>query len=230
MAKQPLLVLVHGAWHRALMWDALIAQMPGADIVTVQLPSSAPVSESRLGDLHADARAIRALVDQLDEPVVVCAHSYGGAPASQGLHGAANVKRIVYLNAFMLDVGESVLSAAGGKYRPHWIVDEQAGTVRIREAESVLYGDLNHEAARQAAASLGPQSLSSLRQPLTAAAWHHIASTYVTGSEDAGIPPAITSKFAQRASRTVVLDTAHSPFYSRPTELARVLHDELRIG
>jgi hypothetical protein len=56
MAKQPLLVLVHGAWHRAPVWDAVIACMPGADIVTVPLPSCAPASVSRLGELYADAR------------------------------------------------------------------------------------------------------------------------------------------------------------------------------
>jgi pimeloyl-ACP methyl ester carboxylesterase len=228
VTKEPLLVLVHGAWHRAPMWDALIAQMPDTDIATVQLPSSAPASDSRLGDLHADARTIRALVDQADQPVVVCAHSYGGAPTTQALDGAAHVKRILYLNAFMLDVGESILSAAGGRYRPHWIVDEQAGTVRIRDAESVLYGDLDPDAARQAAASLGPQSLSSIRQPLTAAAWHHIPSTYITAARDAGVPSALSRRFSQRAGKAIVLDTAHSAFFSHPVELARVLQDELR--
>jgi hypothetical protein len=115
----------------------------------------------RLGDLYADARAIRTLVDQADQPVVVCAHSYSAAPASQGLAGAADVKRIVYLSGFLLDVGKSMLSAAGGTYPPPWIVNEEAGTVRCRDPEAVLYGDLAPEAARQAATGLGPQSLSS---------------------------------------------------------------------
>jgi pimeloyl-ACP methyl ester carboxylesterase len=226
--KQPLLVLVHGAWHRAPMWDSLIAQMPDVDAVTIQLPSSAPASDSRLGDLHDDARTIRAFVDQLGEPVVVCAHSYGAAPATQGLAGAEQVSRIVYLNGFMLDVGESILSAAGGRYRPHWIVDEQAGTVRIRDAESVLYGDMDPDAARLAAAELGPQSLPSLQQPLTAAAWHDTPTTYVIGTRDAGVPPALSTKFSQRADKTAVLDAAHSGFYSRPVELAHILREELR--
>jgi hypothetical protein len=228
MTDQPLLVLVHGAWHRAPMWDALIAELPGTDIVTVQLPSSAPASDSRLGDLYADARAIRALVDQADRPVVVCAHSYGGAPANQALDGAANVRRIVYLNAFNLDAGESVLSIVGGTYRPHWIVDEGAGTVRIRDAESVLYGDMEPDAARRAAAALGAQSLSSLRQPVTATDFRRVPSTYVTGALDAGIPPALSARFAQRADKALVLDAAHSAFYAKPVDLARLLRDELR--
>jgi pimeloyl-ACP methyl ester carboxylesterase len=147
MKEQPLLVLVHGAWHRAPMWDALIAQMPDVDAVTVQLPSSAPASDSRLGDLYADARAIRMLVDQLAEPVVVCAHSYGAAPATQGL---------------------------------------------------------------------------------TAAAWHETPTTYIVGTRDAGVPPTLSTRFSQRADKTVVLDAAHSAFYSRPVELASALRDELR--
>jgi hypothetical protein len=96
------------------------------------------------------------------------------------------------------------------------------------DPEAVLYGDLAPEAARQAAAGLGPQSLSSLRQPLTAAAWHHIPSTYVDGAHDAAVPPALTSKFTARAGKTTVLDSDHSAVFSHPAELARVLEGELR--
>jgi len=230
MKEQPLLVLVHGAWHRAPMWDALIAQMPDVDIVTIQLPSSAPASDSRLGDLYDDARAIRSLVDALSGPVVVCAHSYGAVPVTEGLAGAKQVRRIVYLSGFVLDSGESVLSVTGGRYRPHWAVDERAGTVRINDAESVLYGDMTPEAAKAAAASLGPQSLSSLRQPVTATAWRDLPTTYIAGSQDAGLPASLTSRFSARADKSIVLEAAHSAFYSRPAELAGALRDELRAS
>jgi hypothetical protein len=83
------------------------------------------------------------------------------------------------------------------------------------------------DAARRASAALGPQSLSSLRQPVTAAGFRGIPSTYITGARDAGIPPALSAMFSWRADKELVLDTAHSAFYARPVELASLLRGEL---
>ena len=63
---------------------------------------------------------------------------------------------------------------------------------------------------------------------LTAAAWHETPTTYIVGTRDAGVPPTLSTRFSQRADKTVVLDAAHSAFYSKPVELASALRDELR--
>jgi hypothetical protein len=60
------------------------------------------------------------------------------APQPAGMNSAAKRR--------MLSIASPVPMAAA----------RRAGTVRIRDAESVLYGDLDPDAARQAAAGLGP--------------------------------------------------------------------------
>ncbi|MFI5728749.1 alpha/beta fold hydrolase [Kribbella sp. NPDC051587] len=75
----PTLVLVHGAFHRKEVWTRLLEELPDVDARTIQLPSSAPVSVDQLGSMYDDARAVQDLVLSVDGPVVVCAHSYGGA-------------------------------------------------------------------------------------------------------------------------------------------------------
>jgi pimeloyl-ACP methyl ester carboxylesterase len=89
----PTLVLVHGAFHREAMWDLLIRELSDVDIRTVQLPSSAQVPVSQLGDLYDGARTVRGAVLGVGGPVVVCAHSYGGVPTTEGVAGVNAVTR-----------------------------------------------------------------------------------------------------------------------------------------
>ncbi|MFF1823526.1 alpha/beta hydrolase [Kribbella sp. NPDC058245] len=227
---QPTLVLVHGAFHRVSMWDLLIAELPDVAVQTVQLPSSAPVPVQRLGSMYDDALRIRDVVTAIAGPVVVCAHSYGGTPTSQALTGVHNVSRLVYLNAFVLDVGESMLGNRGNTYPPHWQVHEPEGYLVMRDAEQVFYNDLDQQAATQAAAALGPQSLSSMVQPLTQAAWRSIPATYILADQDAGVPRAMGERFAQRIGTVRRMDTGHSPFLSQPAQTAELLREELLLA
>ena len=109
----PSLLLVHGGWHRPEHWKLLTDELCGVDVHTVALPSSGD-DPAALGDMFADAQAIAAAVAAIDGPVVVLAHSAGGVPTTQALATAANVRRIVYVAAFLLDVGDSMLSSIGG--------------------------------------------------------------------------------------------------------------------
>ncbi|WP_436536011.1 alpha/beta hydrolase [Actinoplanes sp. HUAS TT8] len=222
----PTLVLVHGAWHQEAMWHPLIQELPDSlDIRTLQLPSSAPVPPEHLGSLYDDAKAIRDLVDAIDGPVVAVAHSYGGAPLSQGLVGAPNVLRLVYLAAFQLDVGESMTSIVGE--RPYfWGADHyDEGYYEMTDPVGIFYPDLEPEVAAKAAAALTLQSVSSLENTLTQAAWHTIDSTFIHASNDVAAP--LLEPFSQRSQRVRKIATAHAPFISRPAELAEMLLVEL---
>jgi pimeloyl-ACP methyl ester carboxylesterase len=213
------------------MWNLLRDELSDLDVRTVQNTSSAPVPPAELGDLHDDANAIRAAVESVGGPVMVVAHSYGGAPASQALAGVSAVKRLVYLNAFMLDVGESVLGAVGGTPPDFWGTEHLAeGYYDMLRAEYHFYNDLEPRAASEAAEALGPHSVASMNQPLTQAAWHTIPSTYVIGEKDAAVPVEAGEFLSQRAQRVVRMDTGHSPFLVRPAETAALLRAELDIA
>ena len=65
------MVLVHGAFHGAWCWE------PVRSVLDEQgIPNLAP--ELPLTGLEADAGAVRALLDAVEGPVVLCGHSYGG--------------------------------------------------------------------------------------------------------------------------------------------------------
>jgi pimeloyl-ACP methyl ester carboxylesterase len=222
----PTLLLVHGAWHRKEMWGKLINELPDIDIRTVQLPSSAPVAPERLGGLYDDAEVIRTAVDTIGRPCVVAAHSYGAIPVTQGLPGAANLRRVVSICGWLLDVGESLLSTIGGKPL-EWMPEQEGGWYDMTSPREIFYADMSEEDAAAAAATLGPTSVASFTETLTQAVWRTEIPVTAIYAEDEVMAPFFKS-LAERAGDTVLsLPGSHSPFLSRPAELAAILRDEL---
>ncbi|WP_433557541.1 alpha/beta fold hydrolase [Pseudonocardia xinjiangensis] len=209
------LLLVHGAWHGSWCWQQLEPHLvaDGWTVSTIDLPSVA--DDSGTAGMFDDARAVRERLDGLDGPVVVLAHSYGGVPASQAAAGAPNVSQLIFLAGYMLEVGESLASPVG------WDLPEEGeGTVPPPPARESLYSDLSDEDAAQAEARLRPQSIRSLTERLTAAAWTPIPSAYVHCEKDQALPPLIDRMAQERAAAVYRLPSSHSPFLSMPRELA----------
>lgn len=167
MADSQSIVLVHGAWHGPWTWDRVAGPLRqrGFDVRTVKNPSSDP-SRDTLGDMYADAEALRRELDSIAADVLVVAHSYGGVVVTEGAAGAGNVKHIVYLTAFMLDEGESLFSAVGSTVPDWWIRHEEAGTIEAGRPEEIFYNDCTPEDAAAAADKLEPQLEQSFMQPV----------------------------------------------------------------
>jgi pimeloyl-ACP methyl ester carboxylesterase len=224
----PTLVLVHGAWHDPWCWQPVVDELPGVDVVTVDLPSSGPVPDS-LGDLTADADAVRAALAGIEGPVVLVGHSYGGIPVTEAATAELGVAQLVYLCAFQLDVGDSLVSGLGGDVPP-W-QGLYPTHVRATTPEAVFYNGVGPELTAQAVARLGLQSTSSLTQPLSRAAWRELPSTYVVCEQDQAIPVPAQEAMSGRAGTVLRLGTGHSPFLAAPAELAALFRGVLaRVG
>jgi len=224
---RPTLLFVHGAWHGPWCWAPLrqVLTERGWTTSAVELPTVHAPDKAALG-LAADAAAVRAAIDAVGGPVVVVAHSYGGVPATQGAD-AASVAHIVYISAFVLDVGES-LYAAGGGVTPDWWDVRDDGLVMAGTAEhsprDLFYGDLPAAAADAAVARLLPQGGQAYHDPVTVTAWRGRPTTFLITEQDAIFPAAAQEALAARAgSATVRLATSHSPFLSQPAAVADVI-------
>ncbi len=223
----PTLVLVHGAWHGPWCWQPLVDELADVDVVTVALPSSGPDPQS-LGDLTADADAVRTALAGVEGPVVLVGHSYGGIPVTEAASADLGVAHLVYLCAFQLDVGDSLVSSLGGAVPP-W-QEVHPTHVRVTTPEAVFYNGVAPELTAQAVAAIGLQSTSSLTQPLSRAAWRELPSTYVVCEQDQAIPVEAQEAMSGRAGTVLRLDTGHSPFLAAPAELAALLRGVLRAG
>ncbi|UGS37104.1 alpha/beta hydrolase [Capillimicrobium parvum] len=224
----PTVLLVHGAWHGPWAWAEVASRLAaeGIGVRTVDLPSVGPDADS-LGDLHDDADAVRATLAEIDGPVVLVAHSYGGAVASEGAAGAENVSHIVYLTAFMLDEGESLYGLVGGEPPDWWsFTDDHRALIAFRP-EEIFYNDMDAGAAETAAAALQLQRFDAIAQELRAAAWRQTPSTYVICDQDNAIPVPAQEMLSQRAGTIHRLDAGHSPMLSQPDAVVEIIRGVL---
>src|SRR3954449_12361437 len=96
----PTVVLVHGGFADASFWAPVIA-----DLQADEIPVLAPPNPLR--GLAHDAEYIASYVNQIDGPVLLVGHSYGGAVISVAGASTPNAVGLVYVAAFVLDEGES---------------------------------------------------------------------------------------------------------------------------
>jgi pimeloyl-ACP methyl ester carboxylesterase len=98
--SRPTVVLVHGAFADASSWAAVHAELKHDDLHVIAPPNP-------LRGVAYDAAYTTSIIDQIDGPVVLVGHSYGGAVISiAGTH--EKVVGLVYVAAYALEEGESL--------------------------------------------------------------------------------------------------------------------------
>ena len=60
-------------------------------------------------------------------------------------------------------------------------------------------------------------------QPVSAAAWQQVPTTYLVCAQDRGTPAERQREYARRAGRVVELDAGHHPFLSQPAAVRDLL-------
>ncbi|GGM14741.1 alpha/beta fold hydrolase [Nakamurella endophytica] len=226
-------VFVHGAcvrdgawwWHRTA---ELLAEN-GMPSVAPGLPScgetGVPGGTEGAG-LAEDVAAVRAVLADGDEPTVLVVHSYGGIVAAEAAAGIAAVRHLVLVSSYLPEVGQSLSDFTGGGEPASFLdVDPGAGTFGVRAdmfVDTFLH-DCDDEIRVQAADHLARQSLRVTGQPVGAAAWREVPTTYLVCSADRGTPAERQRDFARRADAVVEIDAGHHPFLTRPDAVRDLL-------
>jgi pimeloyl-ACP methyl ester carboxylesterase len=225
-------VFVHGAcvkdgswwWHRM---TGLLGER-GVSSVAPALPScgetGVPGGVGGPG-LREDVGAVSQVLQDSDEPPVVVAHSYGGIVTAEAAAGVGSVRHLLLISSYLPEVGQSLAEFGDGAPAPFLDVDLDTGTFGVRPELLVdtFLQDCDADVQAQAADHLARQSVRVTGQPVGAAAWHHVPSTYLVCAKDAGTPARLQREFARRAGRVVELDTGHHPFLSQPTVVRDLL-------
>ena len=221
----PALVLVHGAWHGSWCWERVTPLLDEAGIAwtAVDLPTCNPQPNGP-ATLYDDAAHVRATIDAVNAPVILVGHSYGGAVITEAGHHP-NVRRLVYLAAFMPDAGESALTlATSGVPNPALlggIVQQPDGFTTLSDdtVDNVFYQDCDGATRAWARAHVRPMR-GGTADPISAPAWRAVSSTSLLTTDDRAHLTVWQRAQADRATDVVELPTGHSPFASQPRLLA----------
>lgn len=217
-------VFVHGACVRDGGWwwrhAARLLEQDGISSTSPALPSCGeterPVGTAGPG-LSDDVASVRAVLESSDEPAVVVFHSYGGMVVAEAAAGLAQVAHLVGVASFLPLPGEALVSFGDGTPAPYLDFAED-GTFGLHGdalTETFLH-DCDPADIAPAHARLIRQSSSVAAQPVAAAAWQDIPTTYVVCALDRGTPPELQRAQAQRAGRVIEADAGHHAFMSQP--------------
>ncbi|WP_086661533.1 alpha/beta fold hydrolase [Lentzea kentuckyensis] len=221
----PTVLLVHGAMHTPWIFEPLRERLTALGIASaaVQLPSSHPDSAATKG-LTEDVAAVRAAIRQVGGPVVLAAHSYGGVPATWAAADNPDVAELVYLAAFALDPGMSMMTWMGGDFPPSWFHSPDGLAVKVGDPEESIFSGVDPVLTAAAVERLNWQGLGAFTEELGATPTG-LPVTYVVATEDPALPPAVQVQWAARADHRVHVPSGHSPHLSHQNEVAAVLAD-----
>jgi pimeloyl-ACP methyl ester carboxylesterase len=233
VGPEPTVVLVHGGWSDASVWDAVITrlQQEGFQVIAPPNPLRGPVE---------DAAYVASVLDTLTGPLILVGASDGGIVISNAAamtHNAQNVQSLVYVAAFIPDVGErgvdltplpgSLVGASTLQVRPCPAASCPGGadlyldTARFR---AVMASDLPLEKTSVLAATQRGVSATAGTEKSEFAAWHTVPSFAIVATEDNAIGAANERMMAQRAhAQTVEVDASHMVMVSHPDAVVSLI-------
>ena len=217
------IVLVHGAFAESSSWDGVIEPLvaEGHRVIAAANPLRGPAS---------DAAAVSDLVRTIDGPVVLVAHSYGGAVITNVDRDAGDIAGLVYVNAFAPDAGEHCFQLAamypGSRLGQETVrpVPRSDGTTDFYVASEpfneIFCQDVDASQAARMAATQRPATMEALTEPSgDRPLWKEVPSWFLIGEEDRIIPPELQRYMALRAGarHTMAIEGAsHAITVSRP--------------
>jgi pimeloyl-ACP methyl ester carboxylesterase len=228
---KPTIVLVHGAFADGSSWNDVIERLQRQGY-TVEAPGNP------LRGVGVDSAYLASMVNQLDGPVLLVGHSYGGAVITNAASDATGVVGLVYVAAFAPDQGEvlgevaasskdSLLGTAqvqreyptgpGGETAPEFLVDP----ARFRE---VFAADLPAEQAAVLAATQRPVAAAAFSDVSGPPAWKTLPSWAVVATADKAAGSDIVRSMAQRAGAEIVeVDASHVVMVSQPQAVTELI-------
>jgi pimeloyl-ACP methyl ester carboxylesterase len=234
---KPTVVLEHGAWADGSSWAGVIQRLQG-DGYTVYAPPDP------LRGLANDSATLADFLSTIPGPVILVGHSYGGMVITNAATGNANVKALVYIDAFLPAQGETAFgltaaqpgscvgSANAFKVVPYPGAPAGDFDTYLKTSPDLPYpgfaqcfaNGLSASQAAMLAVTQRPAAFSSGSAPSGIPAWQTIPSWSLIGTADHVIPPAEQLFMSKRASAHITeINSGHLSLISHPGAVARVI-------
>ena len=225
----PTVVLVHGGFADASYWAPVIKELQAHDVPVLAPPNP-------LRGLAHDAEYTASFVNQIDGPVLLVGHSYGGAVISVAGASTPNAVGLVFVAAFALDEGES-FAEIFAQFGATPLVDAvRPSTYPLASGQTAVELMIAPELYREAFAADLPEDvtriLATSQRPFAAifedraaaAAWKTLPAWAIVATSDRAIPPEGERYMARRAgAQPIEVDASHSVALSQPTAVADLI-------
>jgi pimeloyl-ACP methyl ester carboxylesterase len=230
-AGSPTVMLVHGAFADSSSWNGVIKRLQAKGLAV-----TAPANPLR--GVGADSGYIASVANQIDGPVLLVGHSYGGAVITNAGTEAKHVVGLVYVAAFAPEDGErlgeaeerskdSVLNstlvplhypaADGGEPAVEFAIDPE----RFHDA---FAADLPAEEAAVMAATQRPVAELAFSEPTGTPAWKELPSWAVVATGDKAAGTDVVRSMATRAgARITEVEGSHVIMISQPQVVTDVI-------
>jgi pimeloyl-ACP methyl ester carboxylesterase len=231
----PTALLVHGAFADAASWSGVIAELQNHGIPVVAPPNP-------LRSLASDAAYIASVAAQIEGPVVLVGHSYGGAIITVA-GTAENVVGLVFVAAYVLEEGESLGELQGrfpdsplGSSLKQTTYPVEGGdpavevTILPEAFASVFAADVPADVTKVLAVAQRPLAAGAFTETASAAAWKTKPSWALVAAADQAINPEVERFGAKRAGATIleVEGASHAVAVSQPRVVAELIRDAVR--
>jgi pimeloyl-ACP methyl ester carboxylesterase len=210
-----------------------LLQKDGHRVYAPDLPGhgsdKTPISEITL---QKYVGTICKIIDAQDQAVILVGHSRGGIVISQTAEvRPRRIRSLVYLAAFLLQNNESMIQLAvedtDSLIPPNLAFSEDRSYHFIKDPtmiKEIFYGDCTDEDIDQATSNLVPEPTRPIETPLalTEENYGTVPRYYIGTMQDRAVSPMLQRRMnsAQPCRNVVWMDSSHSPFYSKPDELA----------
>lgn len=227
------LVLVHGSYHGGWCWDRLAPELKllGHTVTAVDLPIGDPAAGA---SEYADA--IEAQVDWSEPPVIV-GHSSAGLTIPI-VASRRPVRQLIFLASMLPKPGMSAneqraaepIDGQGPSDSAEWTdLGNDVWLVGPNTATELFFPDASPADAAWAAGQLRPQSYRPMNEVTPLTKWPDAPSAYIVCRDDRAMNPewARTAARERLGVEPAEIDGGHSPFITRPRELATLLDSML---
>lgn len=230
-------VFIHGSWHGSWNWHRIvpILENAGHKAIALDLPGmgrdKTPIQDVTL---HTSVEAICKILDALDEKVILVGHSKNGILISQAAeYRPHKIEKLVYLAAYLIPNGktqrEYSMQDTEGVLKPYVKLEESLNATTLDPAiyKAGLYADCDEDIVQLAKVLLSHEPLVSGLTPLqlTEEKFGSVPRVYIECTEDRAVTPFIQRKMYTEmpCEKVYSMATSHSPFFSKPQELADIL-------
>lgn len=240
--KMNTIVLVHGAWLDASAWQDVMPYLKNQnnEVIAITLPGHGSDSTS------FDKIQLQSYVDAVKKAigsksnVILVGHSMAGLVISETAEQLpSQIKKLVYVGAFLPRNGESLLSLASqaensgsllGKYQ---LPDQKTGSITVATDGFVptFAADVSKEQSSKMLASLKADPLMPFVTPviLNKQNFGSIPKVYVYTQDDKAIDVHLQELMVKNSDveKTYSIPSSHVPFFSMPGVLAAIIQQEV---